>query len=156
MITLRRAFQTTGHTRRSFFLTLAALPAAAIVAGHAADAMNMPDAISRPPATRIFVSPAGHYKLTIENRDNWQTQETVADLKEIEGDAARTAWQQTLPHRMGPRAALVTDNGEVVLIDEWINSPSPYALSEIDVRGTTIARYGLLRSLRYSRIARKY
>jgi hypothetical protein len=143
MITLRRALQTNGHTRRSFFLTLATLPAAGIVTGHAADAMNTPDAISRPPAKRIFVSPAGRYKLIIENRDNWQTQEVVAALEEIVGVATRTVWQQALPHRMGPRAALVTDNGDVVLIDEWINSPSPYALSEIDVRGTTIAQYSL-------------
>lgn len=101
------------------------------------------DVISRPAATRVFLSPAGHYELTVSSADNWRTPRGVAELAEISGNERRLVWRQDLPHRMGPRTAVVTDSGTVVLIDEWINSPSPYALTVIDSSGKILAQYSL-------------
>ena len=38
---------------------------------------------------------------------------------------------------------MVTDNGAVILFDEWINVPSRHALMLIDVRNNTLADYSI-------------
>lgn len=47
-------------------------------------------------------------------------------------------WQQRLPHEWGPRTAVVSDEGRVVLVDEWINVVSSLALTLLDAQGRTV------------------
>lgn len=97
------------------------------------------DKISRPAPVRQFKSPAGGYEFTISSADNWKTPHGVAALVQLDGKTQRPRWNLALPHFMGPRTALVADSGTVVLVDEWINSPSRHALMVISPKGEMLA-----------------
>ena len=48
-------------------------------------------------------------------------------------------WERELPQHHGPRQALVTKSGQVLLMDEWINVLSRYALVPMAPSGVTVA-----------------
>jgi hypothetical protein len=96
------------------------------------------DVISRPPSPRQFVSPSGRFRLVLQLAQPERPPRVDARLLDDRGAApGQPVWQQQLPHEWGPRTALVTDEGRVVLIDEWINVASRRALTLIDAHGKT-------------------
>jgi hypothetical protein len=96
------------------------------------------DRLDLPPAERRVASPSGAFTLTLRTPDNWKTPQVVASL--VRGDG-KVVWQQQLPHEHGPRRALVTDDGRVLLVDEWINVISPRALMLLAADGHIVAQH---------------
>lgn len=99
------------------------------------------DRIVLPPERRIFSSPSGRFELTLESRDGWRSREALATMRLL-ANGSQTVWHKILPHERGPRHVLVTDAGETVLVDEWINVASRYALVLLAADGGELARYG--------------
>lgn len=101
------------------------------------------DRIPLPPLRREFSSPAGRHQLVVESADGWKTPQPVVTLSRLEaGHPPLPRWTQTLPHHYGPRAVLVTDSGQTLLVDEWINVRSRQTLMLIDVGGRIVLRAG--------------
>ncbi|MGB3203185.1 MAG: hypothetical protein WBA99_19930, partial [Nodosilinea sp.] len=100
------------------------------------------DAIPYPPTLRHEVSPAGtyHLVLTLEQVASGPRR-TTANLFELTGDRCQQVWSHRLPHSYGPRLALVSEGGMVVLLDEWINVASPYAIVVLGPDGAIEAQY---------------
>ncbi|WP_442777162.1 hypothetical protein [Sphaerotilus montanus] len=96
-----------------------------------------------PPDRREFQSPSGRFVLTVSTSDHWATRTALAELVDVSGAARQPVWSQALPQQQGPRHVLVANSGAVVLIDEWINIPSPHALMLLSPEGKTLAHYGL-------------
>lgn len=96
------------------------------------------DAMLLPAAERSFASPGGHFLLKVRLFDGRRAN---AELLDLQGDKPRSLWQLTLLQEQGPRFAVVTDRGTVLLVDEWINVISRHALQLIDRSGRTIAHY---------------
>ncbi|WP_146515643.1 hypothetical protein [Rubripirellula amarantea] len=91
-----------------------------------------------PELVREFTSPSGEYRLLITGHDDWRNPRPSAELSRLAKRAQpiNDAWKiDELPHRLGPAAALVFDDGTVVLIDEWVRTPSPISLMVIDKQG---------------------
>lgn len=105
------------------------------------DPMLSEDAISLPPTRQVILSPQETYILLLQAPVDWQSKQVTATLFEATSDRCQPVWSQTLPHEYGPRYALVNDRGQVVLLDEWINVASPYAITVISPTGDTVAQY---------------
>ena len=101
----------------------------------------MSDRILLPPLTREASSPGGRFHLTIQAVDGWKSPRARAELREDEGASAKLLWSLHLPHEQGPRRALISDQGEVILVDEWINVASRRALTLIGTNGKVRASY---------------
>jgi len=100
-----------------------------LLASEAPQAMPSSDRIDTPPAQREFSSASGRYRLRIESLDGWRSPQPQASLAQRRADGRHeTLWTRPLPHYHGPRMALVSDAGQVVLVDEWINVRSRHAL----------------------------
>jgi hypothetical protein len=96
------------------------------------------DRVDFPPLKRQFASPSGGFLLNVDALDGWKTPKAVATLHDAAG---AVLWRRELPHHHGPRRVLVTGGGQVLLVDEWINVISRYALTLIAPDGATIAQY---------------
>lgn len=79
----------------------------------------------------------GAYRLEIVGETGWLPPTPTATLY---NDNA-LLWQKQLPHQYGPRFALVGAGGQVVLLDEYINVASSYAIALIDPTGKEIITY---------------
>ncbi|MBE9156500.1 hypothetical protein IQ265_06605 [Nodosilinea sp. LEGE 06152] len=100
------------------------------------------DAIPYPPLLRHESSPAGTYHLVLTlEQDATGARRTTASLFETMGDRCQQVWARRLPHSYGPRLGLVTDRGIVVLLDEWINVASSYALVVMGPDGEVKAQH---------------
>lgn len=99
------------------------------------------DAIARPPDRQVVASPRQDYILILQTPDEWASKRVEATLYEATDDRCQPRWSQALPHEYGPRYALVSDQGQVTLLDEWINVASDYAVMVLGVDGEEIARY---------------
>ena len=115
-----------------------ALPAT----GRAEQPAHMADRISLPPEHRVFDSPSGRFRLEISTADHWKTRSATGELRDQKSPAT-PCWRQVLPQTQGPRHVLVTDQGMVLMIDSWINSPSPHALILLDINGQQRASYSI-------------
>ncbi len=114
----------------------------------------MADRIVLPPERREFRSASGSYTFALTSTDHWKSRFALAQLQSDAGTASQLLWQKTLPQQRGPRHVLVADNGAVVLMDEWINIASRYALMLLSTDGSMLAVYGfddLVRLLGVSR-----
>lgn len=99
------------------------------------------DEISRPPARRVFASVSGRFVLTLVAVPHGPGTLAEATLEDISADRRQRLWQRTLPQEDGPRTAVVSDSGAVLLVDEWINVVPRHALMLIGSDGRTIADY---------------
>jgi hypothetical protein len=99
------------------------------------------DSIVVPPAVREFASPSGAFTLRISSADNWKTPVAAAELDALNSGASKVVWRRELPHHYGPRKALVSDQGDALLVDEWINILSRYALTVVDRNNRIVAQY---------------
>ncbi|MEM9088198.1 MAG: hypothetical protein AAGC93_05580 [Cyanobacteria bacterium P01_F01_bin.53] len=93
------------------------------------------DSLTHPPLRQTFSS--GAYQLVVSAEDQWETPLATSELYE----GAALLWQKDLPHQYGPRFALVSDQGQVLLLDEFINVASPHALTLIDTEGEVVAQH---------------
>ncbi len=93
------------------------------------------DQLTYPPRRQTFTT--GSYQFVVAATNQWQTPTATGTL--YEGD--RRLWQSNLPHEYGPRFVLVSPTGQVLLVDEFINVASPYALTLLDRAGNVIAQY---------------
>lgn len=123
-------------SRRQFnrLVTGGLLALAASASVRAQSPKQMADRMSRPPVRRVFDSPSGRFQLVITTDDQWQTRTATGELRDQSNPAA-PCWRQALPQTQGPRHVMVTDQGMVLMIDSWINSPSPHAVVLFAVDG---------------------
>lgn len=103
-----------------------------------ASAAPVSDERTVPALQRNFRSASGAFVLRVEAVDGWKTHRAHATLSS--GGAIR--WSRDLPHQFGPKTAVVTDRGAVLLVDEWINSIPAHGLTLIAPDGRTIADHG--------------
>lgn len=97
----------------------------------------------RPPAQRRFASPSGTFALDVTGAVGWPSPQAHAELFAVAAGARRSLWSRPLPQRYGPALAVVSDEGTTLLVDEWIRTPSPYALVVIGVTGETIGAHSM-------------
>lgn len=134
-------------------LVLSSVAAAACSSAPVVEQATVTDARELPPESRTFRSPSGAHELTVLTADRWQSPQARVVLRAL--SPSRTLWDTTLPQELGPRRAVVTDRGAVVLVDEWINVPSQYALMVLDVTGRRLATYSLDDLIRVLEVPRR-
>lgn len=93
------------------------------------------DRLTHPPIKQTFQN--GPYQLEITAADNWQTPAAIARLTQ----AGTLLWEQALPQQYGPRYALISSTGQVILFDEYINVASDYAIALISSSGNLTTQY---------------
>jgi hypothetical protein len=99
------------------------------------------DSIPHPATRTEHTSPSGAFQFVVSTPDSWKTAHATGELFLVTGSTPRSMWRRTLPQQFGPRLALVTDRGEVLLLDEWIIRMSSYAVMVITPRGDTLAQW---------------
>jgi hypothetical protein len=126
-------------------LLLAAVPVAYVACSSPSPGAQavVPDERVLPPARRVFESASRNFALSVSTADQWQTPSARVTLQQLAPAPVRTVWEQTLPQEHGPRRVIVTNQGVVVMVDEWINVPSRFALMILDARGQRVANYSL-------------
>lgn len=130
----------TGGVMSAFSDTDVIESAAESVAPSVEASIDMPnvesaDRISHPPVRQS--SAAGAYELVVVASDDWRT--PLANLQLYKDGSM--LWQKALPHQYGPRFFSVTPKGQVLLLDEYINVASAYAITLLDETGTEVAQY---------------
>lgn len=98
------------------------------------------DWISHPPERQEFASPSGEFLLTIATSDAWRSVHPQAELFSTTAGTRSRIWQRPLPQEYGPRHVLVGNRGDVLLLDEWINVMSRYAVMLIDQRNRIVTQ----------------
>jgi hypothetical protein len=99
------------------------------------------DRITMPPAKRIVRSNDGRFRLELSTEDGWRTRTATARLRDHRDGEPKLVWEQRLPHELGPRFVLISNQGAVVLLDENINVASRYAVSVVDPQGKELATH---------------
>lgn len=99
------------------------------------------DAIARPPAHQAIVSPDQSHILVLQSQPGERPQRSVATLYRANGTLCQPQWSQSLPQEYGPRFVLVADAGYTVLLDEWINVASNYAVMVLDPTGQVVRQH---------------
>lgn len=117
-------------------LALSAGEQPSTVVGVEADSTASGDRMAHPPIRQTFV--AEPYQLVIYAEDSWDS--PLADAVLSQGDDI--LWEQDLPHQYGPKFVLISPQGNVLLLDEFINVASPHALTLINTSGTVVAQHG--------------
>lgn len=112
------------------------------------------DAISIPPMKREFSSPDGRHKFTVFTSDNWASKKAKVKLVKITENSQILLWSKDLPHEYGPRHVIVNNQGRILLLDEWINVPSNYAIVLLDSKGEIISQYSFDKLQRFLNISR--
>lgn len=90
------------------------------------------DRMSHPPIRQTFT--AGPYQLVVKAENRWETPVATSEFY----NGGTLLWEKDLPHQYGPRFALVSEQGHVLLLDEFINVASPHALTLLNVEGETL------------------
>jgi len=103
------------------------------------------DVIVPPPAFEAHNSASGRYVLELALRSgaNAHAARATATLLEMGTSSRKPIWTRELAHRPRPRFALVSDEGHVVLLDEWLNVRSDLAVMLIDKHNRTLAVHSL-------------
>ena len=98
------------------------------------------DVVPLPELRREYISGNGQYRLSIVTLDNWRTPRAIGELMKTEGSGA-PLWRRTLPQNYGSKYAVVSDQGVSVMLDEWHNVKSPYAVVMFDLDGRILAQH---------------
>jgi len=99
------------------------------------------DRISLPPLQEEFYSPNQRFKFVVSTSDGWKSRRSTGALFKQDGKTYTLLWRRKLPHSYRPRFVLVGKAGEVLLLDEWINVTSPYAVMLLDRDNLVIAQH---------------
>ena len=97
------------------------------------------DTLNLPPITRTVT--AGRYRFTVKADGNWDTDQDSGTLYRDSAVGTQRLWQQNLPHSYGPRYVIVGHQGQVLLLDEFINIASPHAITLLDSQGEVVAQH---------------
>ncbi len=100
------------------------------------------DSIALPPTTRESFSSNKQYQFVISSGDGWKTKHPAGHLYGSEGGTRKLLWQGTLPQEYGPRFVLVSRRGTVLMLDEWINVKSSYAVVVLNPPAKNWIRHG--------------
>ena len=99
------------------------------------------DYIALPPAQQEVSSPQGQYVFVLSTPDNWASKQAVGELFEVPDGRRQSLWTRILPHEYGPRYVLVSDQGQVLLLDEWINVASRQAVMVLSRENILVAQH---------------
>ena len=108
---------------------------------HAIQMEKEADFVPYPPKSREYVSPAGAYVFTVETHNDWAMPAVVGELTARAGTPPSPIWSRLLPQPYGPRFVVVSDSGAVLMVDEWNNVKSQYAILLYDRSGEIVAQY---------------
>ena len=98
------------------------------------------DFVPGPPLVEVIASPSGNFRLEFHASQDAALLRATGVLFAVEGEESRKLWQRLLPQEIRPRFALVSDQGTVLLFDEWINKISPMAIVLLDRTGEIVAQ----------------
>jgi hypothetical protein len=90
------------------------------------------DRIELPASTVKFLSPNGSYQFFVTTADNWASKTGQGKLIKSTVKKYKVVWKGALPQEYGPRYVLVGLRGEVLMLDEWINVKSKYAITIVN------------------------
>jgi len=93
------------------------------------------DQLSHPPINQLFST--GDYRFVVTAINQWQTPDAIGQL--YQGD--QLLWEKSLPQQYGPRFVVVGSQGQVLLVDEFINVASPYALMLFGIDGEQVVTH---------------
>ena len=99
------------------------------------------DYIPLPLAREEFLSPARNYVFVLSSPDNWKSRKAVGELFQVTADTRKLLWTKPLPQEYRPRYVLVGIQGQVLLLDEWINIKSRYAVMILNRENRLVAQY---------------
>jgi hypothetical protein len=110
-----------------------------------ASAQAAADVMLQPPNREECRAPSGVYSLVIELQPhrNVHAARSTATLFRSASPRDHVLWARDLPHRPRPRFCTVSDNGYVVLLDEWLNIRSELAVMVIDPQNRMLAQFNL-------------
>ena len=94
-----------------------------------------------PEARREFAAPAGRFVFVVSTPDNWKSPHPEAQLFAVTGSARSLLWSRQLPQQFGPRFVVVNDAGTVLMLDEWINVNTKFAVLIVDRSNQTVAEH---------------
>jgi hypothetical protein len=98
------------------------------------------DSIDLPAQRREFASRSRNYLFVLRTEDGWASKRAQGELYELSARGRRLLWRQLLPQEFGPRYLVVSDEGHILMLDEWINVKSQYAVILMGKDGAMIAR----------------
>ncbi|MEO1592854.1 MAG: hypothetical protein AAFU71_16405 [Cyanobacteria bacterium J06632_22] len=99
------------------------------------------DTLDLPQPTRTTATSDGRYSFTVQAERGWESDRVSGRLTRDSAVGTQRLWQHDLPHSYGPRFIVVGAQGQVLLLDEFINVASPYAVMLMDRQGDVIAQY---------------
>ena len=131
--------------RRVLGAGLVFCPAVWLALALSPDRVLATDQIVRPPEFEARASASGKYVLELQLRanPNPHAARATASLWELNTTARKLLWTRELAHRPRPRFALVGNEGQVMLLDEWLNLRSELAVMLIDEDNRTLAVHDL-------------
>ncbi len=100
------------------------------------------DRITLPDIRREFKSASGRFAFVVSTQDDWKSLRGTGELISIAGSVRTLLWSHALPQQFGPRFVLVSDLGTVLMLDEWINVRSPFAVLVVDRNNRTVRQHG--------------
>ena len=100
-----------------------------------------PDFISLPSTYQEFYSPEEKYIFVLSAVDDWASKQAIGELFEVVDGNRQSLWTCSLPHEYGPRYVLVSAQGQVLLLDEWINVASRQAVMLLGRENTLLAKH---------------
>ncbi|MEL6259606.1 MAG: hypothetical protein AAFR12_00935 [Cyanobacteria bacterium J06626_6] len=98
-------------------------------------APSSPDRLTHPPLRQTVANQG--YQFVVSAADGWETPAATGTLYE----SGTPLWEVELAHQYGPRFAIVSSTGQVLLIDEFINVASSRAIALYSVQGELMAQH---------------
>lgn len=128
---------------RSFLTILVQAAVLCVATGTALSSSRVvaTDTVPPPPVREEFFSPARDYVFALSTPDHWKSSKSVGELFQVAGNTRNLLWTRPLPHEFRPRYVLVGSTGHVLLLDEWINVSSRYAVMILDRDSQLVAQY---------------
>ncbi len=99
------------------------------------------DSIPLPPTREELFSPSKNYVFVLSTPDNWKSKKAVGELFQVTTNTRKRLWTRLLPHEYRPRYVLVGSEGQVLLLDEWINVKSRYAVMLLSRENHLVAQH---------------
>jgi hypothetical protein len=124
----------------ALILLLTACQSPASVGSSPSQAVNPSDRITLPPTSREFTSPSGKFVFVVSTKDSWKSRRATGELFSA-GSNRMLLWSRELPQEFGPRFALVNDQGTLLMLDEWINVNTQYAILVVDRDNKQVAQH---------------
>lgn len=128
------------YARRALLVALCSPPLVCLAAEQPAKSVAS-DRIVLPPARREFRSADRTFLLVVETADEWKSPYPSARLYRTGPGQPVLRWTRMLTQQYGPRDAIVSGDGHVLFVDEWINVTSRWALLLIDVDNRVVVTH---------------